>query len=389
MSEQGPSRDEELSQRTDAESDQVGGVSSSTPETPADEPVPADPGAVGLEITSAGRDTVETLPTSDWGWASEARSTKQPEVPGAPGHHFAVTVTRVAALAVDGLVIGIVAGLIGGIIGGVAGIASPDTARSGPAELLAGLGGALLSYLYFTLMWRSSRKATLGQRLFRMQVGNAFDGATLTWRQATIRWLALFGLSLLLVVPIVATLGGLADFVWTIALFVTTVQSATKQGLHDRWANSAVVATGRQNTALAWGCLVVYVIGVALLAVLVGAIVGLIFLGSQVQAVLGGQVQFGTAQPTGCNIANAATEFPAGTGLYWVAYFKEAIPAGTPLVIELTKDGQSAGSQDYVTSATESCLTTSAATSPLDAGAYTLQILRGSTVEASGVVTLK
>lgn len=219
---------------------------------------------------------IASVPPSTSGWQTAPSS--QLEVPGASGHYFATTVTRVAALLVDSIVIGMVSAAIGFVIGIVAAVVSPDSLSSGSLGetsstadvtlgILAGLAGLAVSYSYFALLWRSRSKATLGQRVFRMQVGNAFDGATLTWRQATIRWVALFGLSILAAVPALAGLGGLAMLVWVIVLLATTATSPTKQGLHDRWAETAVVATGPQNTTLAWGCLIVYVIGTVLLVV--------------------------------------------------------------------------------------------------------------------------
>lgn len=220
-------------------------------------------------------------PPAAWG-TPPPRAGGPPEVPGAAGHLFAATVTRVAALLVDSIVVGIAAAVIGGVIGGAAGASSAGSLSSGSAAgaavtVTAGLAGLLVSYLYFGLLWRSAGKATLGQRVFRMQVGNAFDGATLTWRQVTIRWLSLFGLGILAALPTVGGIGGLLAFIWSIVLLVTTATSPTKQGLHDRWANSAVVATGPQNTALAWGCLILYVIGFVLVAFLALALLVAIF----------------------------------------------------------------------------------------------------------------
>ena len=191
---------------------------------------------------------------------------KTPEVPGAPGRYFAATVTRVAALLIDGILLGIVAGIIFAIVGAfVPGPNFDDPTRfsaATPAVVIGGIGGLIVSYLYFFLSWRSAGKATPGQRVFKMQVGNAFDGAALTTRQITIRWLTLFGLGIISVVPLVGGLGGLATIIWDIVLLVTTATSPTKQGMQDRWAGSAVVATGPQNTGLAWGCLIVYIVGI-------------------------------------------------------------------------------------------------------------------------------
>ncbi len=191
---------------------------------------------------------------------------KTPEVPGAPGRYFAATVTRVAALLIDGILLGIIAGIIFAIVAAIVpGPNFDDPTRFGvvtPAVIIGGLGGLIVSYLYFFLSWRSAGKATPGQRVFKMQVGNAFDGAALTARQITIRWLTLFGLGILSVVPFLGGLGGLATIIWDIVLLVTTASSPTKQGMQDRWAGSAVVATGPQNTGLAWGCLIAYIVGI-------------------------------------------------------------------------------------------------------------------------------
>jgi uncharacterized RDD family membrane protein YckC len=63
------------------------------------------------------------------------------------------------------------------------------------------------------------------------------------------RWLALgapFGIAQALnPLPGLGILIGLAAFVWFIALLVTTAQSPTKQGLHDRYAGTVVVKAAR------------------------------------------------------------------------------------------------------------------------------------------------
>jgi uncharacterized RDD family membrane protein YckC len=184
----------------------------------------------------------------------------------------------VAALLIDTLLLGIVAGIVVGILSGLMpgqfGVDADPTARAfGPGFVVAGLGGLVVSYLYFFLSWRSAGKATPGQRVFKMQVGNAFDGAALTPRQITIRWLTLFGLGILSALPWLAGLGGLVAFIWDIVLLVTTASSPTKQGIHDRWADSAVVATGPQNTTLAWGCLIAWIVGALVIVALAAALI--------------------------------------------------------------------------------------------------------------------
>jgi len=247
---------------------------------PAPEPVPGM-GAESMLPTpmpSAPPPIPTAPPPTQSAWQPPpAAPPSTPEVPGAPGHYFAATVTRVAALLIDSLVLGFIAVVLGAVVGSFAPAQVQDLEAGGIATstasmlavTIATLGSLIVSYLYFALLWRSAGKATLGQRVFKMQVGNAFDGAALTWRQATIRWLTLFGLTLLSALPFLVGIGGLAAIIWDIALLVTTATSATKQGIHDRWAGSAVVATGPQNTTLAWGCLIAYIALAVLLLILV------------------------------------------------------------------------------------------------------------------------
>ncbi len=76
---------------------------------------------------------------------------------------------------------------------------------------------------------------------------------------------------------------GLLFVLWNIVLLITTATSPTKQGLHDRLANSAVVRPANAGNGLAYGCLAIVV---ALLVIAIVAIVGLIFLGGQVSSIL-------------------------------------------------------------------------------------------------------
>ena len=105
-----------------------------------------------------------------------------------------------------------------------------------------------ISGAYFVWTWTSMR-ASPGQRVLGMQVGNAGDGATLTMNQAVIRWVLLgapFGIaSALTGIGGLGLIISLAALAWFIALLVTTAQSPTKQGLHDRYANTVVVKSAR------------------------------------------------------------------------------------------------------------------------------------------------
>ena len=66
-------------------------------------------------------------------------------------------------------------------------------------------------------------------------------------------------------------------------LFISTVTSPTKQGLHDRFANSAVVRPTNAGNGLVYTCLFILV-GLPIIALL--AIIALYYLGGQVSSIL-------------------------------------------------------------------------------------------------------
>jgi hypothetical protein len=102
--------------------------------------------------------------------------------------------------------------------------------------------------------------------LFHIQVGNAFDGRPLSTEQAARRWVALGSfLGLLAFFSPLRGLESLAQFIWVVILLISTATSPTKQGFHDRFANSAVVKpSGEGTSGIAMACLLV----IGILAVL-------------------------------------------------------------------------------------------------------------------------
>ena len=74
--------------------------------------------------------------------------------------------------------------------------------------------------------------------------------------QAAKRWLA-YGsfLGIAAFAAALAPLVGIVQLVWTLALLATTVTSPTKQGLHDRFAGSAIVRPASAGNGLALTCL--------------------------------------------------------------------------------------------------------------------------------------
>lgn len=207
----------------------------------------------------------------------------------APGLVLSDTASRFVAYLIDLLLVGIVAGIISEALGWrgsqyPAGTAPTDWEQVFALRPEATVLTIILNSLYFITCWSGGRRATLGQLIFSIQVGNAFDGRPLRLDQAVRRWLG-FGdfVQVLAFTPaLVVALGSLV-FLWNIVLLITTATSPTKQGLHDRLADSAVVRPTTAGTGLAYGCLAL-IIGLAVLAVV--ALIALIGLGAQVSSIL-------------------------------------------------------------------------------------------------------
>ncbi len=208
----------------------------------------------------------------------------------APGLTYASTSSRFVAYLIDLIIIGIIGSIIAGIIAGPSfTTVNPGSGNFGGYQntmmspvysiVTVALGAA-----YFILSWSGGRRATLGQRALHIQVGNAADGRSLTTEQAVKRWLGLGAfLSVLNLIPSLALGAGTIELLWIIVLLITTATSPTKQGFHDRFANSAVVRPIGASNTLATACLVIAVIVLVLLVV---SIIALIAIGGQVSSIL-------------------------------------------------------------------------------------------------------
>ena len=116
------------------------------------------------------------------------------------------------------------------------------------AGLILAIVSLVVSGAYFIYTWTAMR-GTVGMKALGMQIGNAGDGKTLTMEQAVRRWIALgapFGIAQALnPLPGIGILLGLVAFGWFIYLLWTTYSSLTKQGFHDKFANTMVVKAAR------------------------------------------------------------------------------------------------------------------------------------------------
>jgi uncharacterized RDD family membrane protein YckC len=243
------------------------------PIQPADQPAP-NSGGKGPLLSATPATPVAT------GWAQPADLRREV----APGLVFSGTAARFVAYWIDALLLAVVSGIFTSTIGSGARFDSSGGLVWTTGDVIASILGVAINGAYFVGFWSGGRRATLGQMLLKIQVANAFDGKSLTLEQAVRRWLGLGQfLSLFAVSATAIGLIGLVSVVWTLVLFISTVTSPTKQGLHDRFANSAVVRPANAGNGLVYTCLFILV-GLPIIALL--AIIALIFLGGQVSSIL-------------------------------------------------------------------------------------------------------
>ena len=188
--------------------------------------------------------------------APEPARTDRPVLP--EGLVFADVYTRFAAYFLDGVLIGALM-LDPPAVLGLYDYASTYPPEPMPRATFAGttVFGLAVQAAYFLWFWTGGRRATPGQRVFGLQVGNAFDGQPLTMTQAVTRWVAMgWWLNLLLLLPffVVAIGAYAASVIWWIVLAISVAVSPTKQGLHDRIARSAIVRPAGPTDRWALGC---------------------------------------------------------------------------------------------------------------------------------------
>jgi uncharacterized RDD family membrane protein YckC len=189
-------------------------------------------------------------PPPSGGWAAPP----PPVQAGPAGFVYADVPNRAIAYIIDAILVAIVAGIVGALVGGFGlstGTFEPGTLNfqvNYAGLLVNAVIGAILSAAYFIYTWTSMR-GTIGMKLLGMQIGNAGDGKTLTMDQATRRWLVIAApgilAQVLFVLPAIGFLIGVLAFGWFLYLLWTTYSSPTKQGFHDKYANTMVVKAAR------------------------------------------------------------------------------------------------------------------------------------------------
>jgi len=168
-------------------------------------------------------------------------ATPAPSSSPASGLVYGDVPNRIIAYIIDGFVlfainiviIAVLAGLLSGLIG----------------SIVFTVVGLAISGAYFVYTWTRMR-ATLGMKVLSLQIGTAPGGATITTDQAIRRWLAL-GAAFTIAQMLASALGAIGFLIsfaalgWFIFLLVTTAQSPTKQGWHDKFANTQVVKAAK------------------------------------------------------------------------------------------------------------------------------------------------
>jgi uncharacterized RDD family membrane protein YckC len=162
----------------------------------------------------------------------------------APGIMYADLTSRIIAFVIDGIALGIVWSIVWSVIAGTL-LFTVGFGILLVAGVILGLIWAAGSAAYFVYTWTRMR-ASLGQRVMKLETVNAGDGATLTQNQAIKRWAYLFGptaagIVLGNILGLVGPLLSMLAFGYTIYLLYTTSQSAKRQGFHDVQAGTVVV----------------------------------------------------------------------------------------------------------------------------------------------------
>jgi uncharacterized RDD family membrane protein YckC len=196
-----------------------------------------------------GTSTPPPAPSS--GWAAPP----PPVSAGPAGFFYADVPNRAIAYIIDAILLGILNLIVFAVLGGI-GLNIVTFNVNNPAlieynyvaSLILAVASLIISGAYFIYTWTSMR-GTVGMKVLGMQIGNSGDGKTLTMDQAIRRWIALgapFGLvQAFNPLPGIGILLGLAAFAYFIFLLWTTYSSPTKQGFHDKFANTMVVKAAR------------------------------------------------------------------------------------------------------------------------------------------------
>ncbi len=176
----------------------------------------------------------------------------QGTIPGPGGVALADSPNRFIAALIDFIILGIVGFIINSISTGILGDSYLGILGLGQYKspsLISSLVTVVIMLVisggYFIYMWSRMGGATVGMRVLKLSVRDGTSGGAITQQQAINRWLLIgapfaldyfygWGIGLIIAIAVI---------VWYVYLFVTIAQSPTRQGFHDKYANT-VVAKG-------------------------------------------------------------------------------------------------------------------------------------------------
>jgi uncharacterized RDD family membrane protein YckC len=186
-------------------------------------------------------------------WMTSMTSTVP--VAGPAGFFYADIPNRAIAYIIDAIILFVGFLIVAAVLGAIGlhtttlDLTSASLVSYNPiAGIIYGVLNLAISVAYFVYTWTAMR-GTVGMKALGMQIGNAQDGATISMDQALRRALVLFGVGAVAQAlgswPGLGILFSLAAFGWFIYLLYTTAVSPTKQGFHDKFANTMVVKAAR------------------------------------------------------------------------------------------------------------------------------------------------
>ncbi len=173
-------------------------------------------------------------------------------ISGPGGAALADMPDRIIAYIIDAIIIGIIGFVLNLILGSIlvetrteTVLGIPFTVR-GPSAV-ANIASVVLTLAisagYFIYQWLKMNGQTVGMKAMKVAVRDEATGGPLTQQQAINRWLVLGlpgALSLGYVLPVIGFLLAIAVLVYYIFLLVTTAQSPTRQGWHDKFSKTVV-----------------------------------------------------------------------------------------------------------------------------------------------------
>ena len=164
---------------------------------------------------------------------------------------YADASARLGAYLIDAVIVSILAfgaaAVMAALVGPVVDFAVVISV-DGTRALLTAVVATIINASYFVMLWMR-RRATVGQRLLKLEVISAKGGGRLGLPQAVMRWILVGAPGI--AGGLVASLGGatflidLAILIWYLALLITVAASSTKQGLHDNISGTIVTKVGR------------------------------------------------------------------------------------------------------------------------------------------------